>query len=234
MSLTRRAFAAALLTAPATARAAPGEAGAKAEFDHLMWLSADLDSAVARLEAATGLKAEPGGSHPGGTHNAIVGLGGRRYLEVIAPEPGVTEGNVYVARARRRPEPHLAAWCVRAAAPLPEVAARLKTAGVPAIGPFDMSRSNQAGEVLDWSLLVPTPQGAGSAVPFLIDWKGTPHPAPAAPQAELLAFEAGVPDPQALEPCLAAIGLRMTFARTATPRLTAVVRGPRGEIALSS
>jgi catechol 2,3-dioxygenase-like lactoylglutathione lyase family enzyme len=53
-------------------------------IDHVIYATADLDAAAARVESELGLTAEQGGSHEGhGTHNRIVPLGGG-YLELMA------------------------------------------------------------------------------------------------------------------------------------------------------
>lgn len=53
-------------------------------IDHVIYATADLDGAAARVESELGLSAVPGGRHEGhGTHNRIVPLGGG-YLELIA------------------------------------------------------------------------------------------------------------------------------------------------------
>jgi hypothetical protein len=54
------------------------------QLDHVIWATADLDAAAARLERSHGLRAGGGGRHEGmGTHNRIVPLG-RGYLELLA------------------------------------------------------------------------------------------------------------------------------------------------------
>jgi len=53
-------------------------------IDHVIYAAGDLAGATARVEAALGVAADPGGHHSGlGTHNAILPLGGG-YLEVLA------------------------------------------------------------------------------------------------------------------------------------------------------
>jgi hypothetical protein len=53
-------------------------------IDHVIYATADLDAAAARVEADLGVAAAGGGRHEGiGTHNRIVPLGGG-YLELLA------------------------------------------------------------------------------------------------------------------------------------------------------
>jgi hypothetical protein len=53
-------------------------------IDHVLWATADLDAAAARVERDLGLRVVGGGRHVGqGTHNRIVPLGGG-FLELIA------------------------------------------------------------------------------------------------------------------------------------------------------
>jgi hypothetical protein len=99
-------------------------------IDHVIYATADLDAAAARVEAELGLVAVAGGRHEGlGTHNRIVPLG-RGYLELLAvadPEEAASSELGRAVHARIAAEGDgLLGWAV-AVDDVRPVAARLGT-----------------------------------------------------------------------------------------------------------
>jgi hypothetical protein len=114
--LTRRLF----LALAGAAVAAPASMWAKdtdtvpANLDHILLGISDLERGIAWVEQRTGVRAVFGGVHPGrGTQNALLSLGPRRYLEIIAPDPKQplqSEGPAQPLASMH--EPHLFNWAV--------------------------------------------------------------------------------------------------------------------------
>jgi hypothetical protein len=169
-----------------------------ATIDHLVYACPDLDAAVAEITRLTGVRPQDGGQHPGlGTHNALLSLGERTYLEIIAPDPAQPRsGQHQPFGLDHLTAPALRAW---AAAPrdLDAAVQRARTEGL-AYGDIVTGHRRTPGNgELSWRMTTYANDGAVAVVPFLIDWGPARHPAQTAPSGlRLTEFRILAPDPQ--------------------------------------
>ena len=153
--------------------------------DHIILGCRDLDEGIAHMKKVSGYAAAPGGSHPGrGTRNALLKLGSRCYLEILAPDPAQSE-LTWHQELPALTEPVLVGWA-EPAKNLEDLAGRLRAKGIACVGPFGGSRTKPNGEVLRWTLVTLEDDKQG-ILPFYIEWAaGSAHPADDAPGACLL------------------------------------------------
>ncbi|SDT07289.1 Glyoxalase-like domain-containing protein [Brevibacterium siliguriense] len=210
-----------------------------AELDHLVITVPDLESGVAAVEESTGVRAVPGGSHPGrGTANFLLGLaptgwpkGAHTYLEILGPDPQQeppADGTLPLD-AHLATEPTLQTWAIHPPAFLAKIAAA-NTAGIDFGEVQDMARDTAEGDRLEWRLTARSPLPREGAQPFLIDWGESVHPAEAAlPALELLEFRVESPEPESALQVLEVLGAGdTTVVEGSDRRLRARLRGPDG------
>jgi Glyoxalase-like domain len=207
------------------------------EPDHLVVASQSLAAGCDWVEQQLGVRPQPGGQHVAmGTHNALLCLGTRFYVEVIAVDPGGTaparprwfdldEPRMKAALAEG---PHLIHWAARTS-DLAAAVSRVPDLGV--VTP--MTRGTFA-----WQISVPADghrPGRG-LVPTLIQWVGERHPADALPDhgLRLVAIAGEHPEPAVVRAALATLGLSDTLKVTygKSPRLAAMIRTARGVMTL--
>jgi Glyoxalase-like domain len=200
--------------------------------DHLIYAAPDLTAAVADLEDRLGVRAEAGGRHIGlGTHNALLALGPRTYLEVIAPDPGQPEPS------RQRPfgisdltSGTLVGWAL-ACDDIDRAVGEAQSHGYDPGEVGDGQRVGPAGTMLRWRATV-NPLADG-LVPFLICWGDAEHPARSAPRGlSLESLRLEHPDPLCLSPALLALGADIEVTPAAGPALVAHLSGPTGSTVL--
>lgn len=229
-----------------------------ATIDHLLFGAPDLESGLAAIERLTGVRPVYGGRHPGlGTHNALLSLGDRTYLEVIAPDPSQAgAGEPLPFGIGSLDKPRLVAWAV-APDDIDEAARVARRAGIEVGEISEHSRTAPEGSEIRWRMAavggrVGAPHGdpvgasTGSAVPaggastavvpFLIDWGTAAHPAARAPGGvRLLRFSVSSPARVPLERTLRALGVDVDVRPGDRPGLEAVLTSPSGtEIELRS
>jgi len=213
---------------------------ARTAVDHLALGIADLDEGIAWFEGMTGVKAVMGGSHPGwGTRNALISLGGRQYLEIIAPDPAQTVYKPvnFQTDLRTLAEPRLIFW----AAGTSDIAAIAENAlrmALPIVGPIEGSRARPDGTVLQWKTLRVRNKFAVQAaepIPFFIEWaSGSVHPSQDSPEGcELQSFEFEHPDPAGVMNALKSLGIEARATQARNARLRATLKTPQGMVELN-
>ena len=205
-------------------------------LDHILLGSPDLKAGIDFVEKHTGVGATFGGVHPGrGTQNALLSLGDRRYLEIIAPDPaqpGVK--NPIASRLHSLPEPRLVGWAAHPGS-VTAFAEKLRAAGIEFEGPTPGSRKRPDGKLLKWQTLSLADTDSG-LLPFFIEWGlDSVHPSVDAPRGcALLSFAAETPDPEKLAATLKTLNLDLLVKKGEKPRLHAVISGPKGNLEVHS
>lgn len=198
-------------------------------IDHLIYADPDLDAAVATVHGRFGVEAGGGGRHPGrGTHNKLLALGPRTYLELVAPDPsqpdpatprpygveGITRGG-------------LVGWAI-AVEDIEAARAYARSHGFDPGPVADGQREGAAGSLIRWRATA-NAEAAG-VIPFLISWGHTRHPAADAPVGlSLSALSVEHPRPTEIRTALSAMGADVEVRRAPRPALVARIGGPHGE-----
>jgi hypothetical protein len=207
-------------------------------LDHLVVAASTLEGGSDWALRTLGVRPHPGGRHLAmGTHNALIGLGPRLFLEIIAIDP---EGT---APSRPRwfdlDEPRMRANLAEGPALIHWVA---RTNDIE----VDATRTQlDPGAILpmrrgdfEWRITVPDDGHlpAGGLVPTLIQWSDRRHPADALADTgvQLVALAGEHTDPAPVRAALAALGLsetlKVTYGRSV--RLAAMLRTPRGTVTI--
>ena len=205
-----------------------------AGFDHFAVACQDLEEGIRYVESLTGVRAAPGGPHPGiGTHNALLSLGSDVYLEIIAADPEQDEP------ASPRPfgiddhaGPRLAAFAIHPGAEetIDSVADTIRSHGTDPGPVMSMSRVKPDGAEISWRL---TRANRVGLVPFVIDWGATPNPATVTPGGcSLVAVEGSDPDPSGIHALHQDLGLNSTIS-DGPAAIRIVLETPNGTVSLS-
>lgn len=214
--------------------AVPSELPIVGLVDHLVYAAYDLEDAVGDLERRLGVRATYGGLHPGGgTHNAVIGLGPGRFLEIFCkdtaqPEPALPR----LFGLDRLTEPKLVAWFAKGTN-LKALRNRAASYGVPLGSVEDYGRIRPDGVRLSWQFTSPRAILADGLVPPFIDWGTSPHPSTmGAKGVALIDLRAEHPEPAASVEMLAALRLPLQVSRGPRPALVALLDTPNGRIEL--
>jgi hypothetical protein len=208
-------------------------------LDHILLGCNDLDYGIDFVEQRTGVRAAFGGVHPGrGTRNALLALGERRYLEIIAPDPKQDRIEPFaqkqVAHLKQLASPHLIGWAAHPG-DLEKFSVRLRKANIPFDGPRAGSRQRPDGKLLQWKTLNLKDDKEGM-LPFFIEWSSDSlHPSEDAPKGCRLTYFGGLtPNTDELTKIANLLQLDLSLSRGDQPALKATIVGPKGELQVTS
>lgn len=203
-------------------------------IDHLVYATPNLATGIEQIERLLGVRAVPGGQHPGGgTRNALVGLGEDTYLEIIGPDPDQPRP----IRPRRfgiddLKTARLVTWAEKST-DLESIVETAKRHGLDLGQVQAGSRRRPDGVLLSWRLTVSPVLTADGIIPFFIDWGKTSHPASGLPKGcSLVALRAEHPDAKQIQAGLSALGLSLRVNQASSPALIATIRTPNGNVEL--
>jgi hypothetical protein len=229
------AFAAATLTSRPSFASGDKISSVPADLDHVLLGINSLDLGISWLEERSGVRAVFGGVHPGrGTRNALLSLGPRRYLEIIAPDPQQSSAsNELVDRLRAIQEPRLVGWAAHTN-DLAALAQRAAAAGIAIEGPRDGSRARPDGKVLHWRSFS-LKEDLNGMLPFFIEWSANSvHPSQDAPSGcKLLHFVVESPAVKDARSVAAKLGLDLEAKLARKPFLGARIAGKKGAFELT-
>ena len=210
----------------------------RAELDHIVVAAETLDDGCSFVEAYVGVRPQPGGRHVAmGTHNALLSLGPRQYLEVIAIDPDAQtmqrprwfDLDEPRMRAALAEGPRLIHWVARTDDI--DAATRRSRGAHGTVHP--MTRAD-----LGWRITIPDDGHlpGGGLVPTLIQWPDARHPTDRMIEMNirLVALAGEHPEPAPIRTAIAALGLTETFKVSfgRYPRVAAMLRTPRGVVTL--
>jgi Glyoxalase-like domain len=207
-------------------------------FDHLVVAASTLEQGEQHIEALLGVRAQRGGKHVAmGTHNSLLKLGPRSFLELIAIDPdGAAPArprwfalDTPVMRQALSEAPRLIHWVARS----DDIEAARRACRIDPGPAHPMERGS-----FRWRITIPDDghlPGDG-VVPTLIQWSDARHPADGLPESgvRLTALAGAHPEPAGIRATLAALSLGETMKVTfnATPRVAALLITPRGPVTL--
>ena len=204
------------------------------KVDHLVYATPDLSAGVARIESLVGVRATPGGQHPGaGTRNALVALGPASYLEIIGPDPDQPK-----PPTPRRfgiddlKAPRLVTWAAKGSN-LEQLVRDAARNGVILGDVGSGGRRRPDGVTLAWRFTNPGTMLADGLVPFFIDWGSSPHPASSAVTgASLIDLRAEHPKAERVQTMLRKLGIDLLVSQGPKAQLVATIESPKGRVEL--
>lgn len=205
----------------------------RSQIDHIAITAPSLEMGAEYVKQKLGVSPQAGGEHPRmGTHNRLLKLGDRCYLEVIAVNPEAPEPDRPRWFQLDRPDPfrpvRLAAWIART----DDIRAAATASPIP-LGEIEAMHRGR----LHWLITIPSDGSLPlqGIAPMLIQWPDAMHPAAMLPESgcALVRLKGFHPEAGKVMRTLDAIGFEGDFQvfelpPGRAPCLVAHIRTPAG------
>lgn len=199
-------------------------------IDHIVYAVHDLHKAIIYFENETGIKVQEGGRHINhGTHNALIKIGERSYLEFIAKDPmlsspvaGTWMGLDHLQKDK------ITRW---------SLASRNIDADAQIINQYNNrlglikegSRKKSDGTMLYWQMSNVLPDPEIDVIPFLLDWKDSEHPTTGIPlECKIIDFRIFSPNQQKTKTLFQNLAFKNEVGKRSALGLELVLETPKG------
>ena len=201
-------------------------------IDHLVYATNNFEESIEWFEKASGIAPVFGGYHKDkGTKNALVKIGRKAYLEIIAVDPQ----NFQIKENRWMgldliEEAKLTRWAIQSDE-LSKEASALKNYNK-AMGEIHAgSRETSSGAQLNWKMILPLAEPEVELAPFVIDWEDSIHPAIDLQEGcDLLTLKFSHPNPEKIHVLFSNMGLHWEVIKSDEVSIHAELETPRGLI----
>jgi hypothetical protein len=195
-------------------------------IDHLVFAAPDLRATSDQLALQLGVVPTTGGNHPKwGTINSLMALGGRQYLEIIAPDPTVDDLPATAAKIAALQTPEIVTFAIENRR-LESIEATATELGMRTSGIQPGSRKTPAGDLLKWRILLVTSETYRGLLPFFIDWQDTTHPGETSAQgARLTRMVVSHPEPEGLRALYDRFGIEIPLVYGNRPAIVTDIEG---------
>jgi len=200
-------------------------------LDHVVLGTSDLLRGMQEFRDRGGAKPLIGGIHPDrGTWNALLSVGDRVYLEIVAPDPEAQRLDPMFRPLEKLKTLTPFLWLLRTS-DADATVAKLRKAGYEVSDPQPGSRKTPDGKQLHWRTFALT-SAVSTVAPHFIEWsKDSPHPATTSPGGcKLTAVEVADPKPEALQAVLDLLGVEIEVTRADAPSLGFALDCRRGSL----
>ena len=202
--------------------------------DHIVYAFPDLEDGILAIEKLTGVKPVPGGQHLNhGTHNALMAIGPKCYLELIAPDPV----NKFIGKRWMAVDningPTLTRWSINTQNIIKD-AQTLISIKKPLGEIIPGQRQLRNGEYLKWKMTKPNEFGLVETVPFLLDWsQSNNHPCDALDiECELVGIQLVSQNIYALDSILGKTSDQISFKQGHQNSINVTIRTKKGVVVL--